>query len=56
MDNEEFTFTVSNPGNHFLKVYGIDENGDPVGQEQVQNIKVEEFDQPDDPVQNAPQV
>jgi len=52
----EYTFTVSEPGTHYLLLHGVDSQGGILGQEQVNSIKVDPFENPIEPVISAPQV
>lgn len=52
----EYTFTVSEPGTHYLLLHGVDAQGEILGQEQVNSIKVDPFENPVEPVVSAPQV
>lgn len=56
MNTGKYTFTVNKSGSYFLKLHWVSNEWDTLWQEQVQNIKIESFDQPEAPVQSAPQV
>lgn len=56
MASGKYTFTVNKPWSYFLKLHWVSDLWDVLWQEQVQNIKVEAFEQPEAPVQAAPQV
>lgn len=52
----KFSFSVSKAGTYFLKMTGLDANGNAVGQEHIQTVKVDEVQKPTETVQEAPQV
>jgi hypothetical protein len=49
----EFTFTVSQEGNYFLKLRALDGADNPVGKEHIQTIRVNEVTQVQQPTQVA---
>jgi hypothetical protein len=52
----KFTFSVDKSGNYFLKMIGLNGEGQAVGKEHIQTVKIEEVEAPAAPVQAAPQV
>ena len=55
-DANSHTFTVTKEGTYFLKAQAIDENGENVGAERIQTLKVTAFTMPTAPVEAVPQV
>ncbi len=51
-----YPINVSQPWNYFIKLQWVADDGSALWAEQIHNIKVEEFEQPENPVQTAPQV
>lgn len=56
MNQGQYSFTVTEDGTHYLLLHGVDDDGTVLWQEQVSSIKVEAFEQPEEPVVSAPQV
>lgn len=58
MTEGAYTFTITKPGNYFLKMIGTDGNGNQMGLEHIQTVKIEdvEVSEEEPVVQAAPQV
>lgn len=56
VNDGKFSFTVSKAGTYFLKMVAMDDAGNPVGQEHIQTVKIDEVQQPAQAVQAAPKV
>jgi hypothetical protein len=56
MDAGKYTFTVSKSGNYFLKLRALNADGEAVGKEHIQTVKVDEVKAPATTVQTPPKV
>ena len=55
-DAGSHTFTVTKEGTYFLKAQAMDADGNNVGAERIQTLKVTAFETPTEPVEAVPQV
>lgn len=56
MEAGKYTFTVSKSGNYFLKLRALNADGEAVGKEHIQTVKVDEVKAPATAVQTPPKV
>lgn len=56
LDEGEITFQVDKTGNYFLKLIALDGEGEPVGKEHIQTVKIDEVEEVAPEVPTAPQV
>lgn len=56
MQDGKFNFSVDKSGNYFLKMIALNADGQAIGKEHIQTVKIEEVEAPAQPVEKAPQV